>query len=46
LHAGITPELAAMNTTAGSGDHVDTVGSKVAKGELGVDEPGRLVGIH
>jgi hypothetical protein len=42
--AGLTPEMAAMRTNAGAGDYVDTVGFKVADGDLEVDEARELVG--
>jgi hypothetical protein len=42
--AGVTPEMARMKTSAGAGDYVDTVGFKVADGDLEVDEARELVG--
>lgn len=42
--AGVTPEMAAMRTEAGAGDYVDTVGFKVADGDLEVEEARDLVG--
>ncbi len=42
--AGVTPEMAATRTEAGSGDYVDTVGFKVADGDLEVEEARDLLG--
>lgn len=42
--AGITPQMAAMRTGAGANSFVDTVGFKVADGDLEVDEARELVG--
>lgn len=42
--AGVTAELASMHTEAGAGDYVDTVGFKVADGDLEVEEARDLVG--
>lgn len=42
--AGVTPEMAAIQTEAGAGDYVDTVGFKVADGDLEVEEARDLVG--
>jgi hypothetical protein len=41
--AGVTAELAAIRTEAGAGDYVDTVGFKVADGDLEVEEARDLV---
>ena len=43
---GITIEMAAMRTGAGSGGYVDTVGYQVAAGDLGLEEAGELVGVR
>lgn len=42
--AGVTPEMASTRTEAGAGDYVDTVGFKVADGDLEVEEARDLVG--
>ena len=42
--AGVTPLSARMRTSAGSGDYVDTVGFKVADGDLGPEEARDLLG--
>jgi hypothetical protein len=42
--AGVTPLAARMRTSAGSGDYVDTVGFKVADGDLEPEEARDLVG--
>jgi hypothetical protein len=42
--AGVTPDAARMRTSAGSGDYVDTVGFKVANGDLEPEEARDLVG--
>jgi hypothetical protein len=42
--AGVTPQAARMRTSAGSGDYVDTVGFKVADGDLAAEEARDLVG--
>jgi hypothetical protein len=42
--AGIAPWMAMMKTDAGSGGYVDTVGFKVANGDLEVEEARDLVG--
>lgn len=42
--AGVTPEMARTQTSAGSGDYVDTVGFKVADGDIEVEEARDLVG--
>ncbi len=41
---GITSEIAASKTGAGNGSYVDTVGYKVAAGDLGLEEACELVG--
>jgi hypothetical protein len=43
--AGITAEMAAMHTHAGSGDYLDTVAFKVAAGDIEVDEARQLLGV-
>jgi len=43
--AGVTPAMACMKTEAGAGDYVDTVGFKVADGDLEVEEARDLVGV-
>jgi hypothetical protein len=43
---GINPEMASMQTEAGNGDYVDTVGYKVAAGDLGLEEACELVGVR
>ncbi len=40
--AGLTPEQAAILTREGSGDYEDTLGFKVASGDLGLDEARRI----
>ena len=42
---GITPEMASLRTEAGNGTYVDTVGYKVAAGDLGLDEACELLGV-
>ena len=42
---GITPDMASVRTDAGSGGYVDTVGFKVAAGDLGLEEACLLLGI-
>jgi hypothetical protein len=42
--AGVTPGMARLRTSAGGGAYVDTIGFKVANGDLGVDEARELVG--
>lgn len=42
---GITPDMAAMKTEVGRGDYVDTVGFKVADGDLEAEEARDLVGV-
>jgi len=43
--AGITPEMASAVTEAGSGGYVDTIGFKVANGDLEVEEARDLLGV-
>ncbi len=43
--AGVSPELGGMRTDAGSGTYTDTVGFKVADGDLEVEEARDLVGV-
>ncbi len=45
-NAGITPEQAAMRTRAGTGEVEDTIGHKVATGDLSVEEARRIVTSH
>ncbi|MFN8159608.1 MAG: hypothetical protein U0R52_00990 [Solirubrobacterales bacterium] len=42
--AGVTPGMAATRTEAGAGDYTDTVGFKVADGDLEVEEARDIVG--
>ena len=42
---GITPDMASVRTDAGSGGYVDTVGHKVAAGDLQREEACALLGI-
>jgi hypothetical protein len=42
--AGVTPQAARLRTSAGAGDYVDTVGFKVADGDLEPEEARDLVG--
>jgi hypothetical protein len=42
---GITPDMASVRTDAGSGGYVDTVGYKVAAGDLGLADACALLGI-
>jgi hypothetical protein len=44
--AGMTPDMARIKTSAGAADYVDTVGFKVADGDLEVEEACDLVGVH
>lgn len=44
--AGVTPGVAQMKTSAGSGDYTDTVGFKVSDGDLEVEEARDLVGAY
>jgi hypothetical protein len=41
--AGITPEQAALRTTAGASDADDTLGRKLARGELSLEEARRII---
>ncbi|HYE15380.1 MAG TPA: hypothetical protein VD968_13110 [Pyrinomonadaceae bacterium] len=41
--AGLTPEQAAVRTRAGRGDYEDTVGFKVTRGDLSLEEARRIV---
>jgi hypothetical protein len=41
--AGITPEQAAMRTTAGRADYEETIGYKIMKGDLSMDEARRII---
>ena len=41
--AGITPEQAALRTTAGSSDTEDTLARKFTRGELSLEEARRLI---
>ncbi|MCA1636619.1 MAG: hypothetical protein LC802_23750 [Acidobacteria bacterium] len=41
--AGITPQQAAIRTTAGTDSSEDTLGSKLARGELSFDEARRII---
>jgi hypothetical protein len=43
--AGVTADIAATQTETGRGDYVDTVGFKVANGELEVEEARDLLGV-
>jgi hypothetical protein len=43
--AGVTADIAATKTETGRGDYVDTVGFKVANGELEVEEARDLLGV-
>lgn len=43
--AGVTPDMARMKTSAGSGDYVETVGFKVSDGDLEAEEARDLVGV-
>jgi len=43
---GITPSMASTRTKAGSGSYLDTVGYKVAVGDLGLEEACELLGVH
>lgn len=44
--AGVTPDMAATKTEVGAADYVDTVGFKVADGDLEVEEARDLVGAY
>jgi hypothetical protein len=41
--AGITPEQAAMRTTAGDANYEDTIARKVTNGDLSIDEARRVI---
>jgi len=41
--AGITPEHAAIRTTAGAGDYEETLGHKFTRGDLSIDEARRII---
>lgn len=41
--AGITPEQAALRTTAGRADYEETIGYKVTAGDLSLDEARRII---
>jgi hypothetical protein len=41
--AGITPEQAALRTSAGASDAEDTLGRKLARGELSLEEARRII---
>jgi hypothetical protein len=41
--AGITPEQAALRTTAGAADYEDTIGHKLTHGDLTFDEARRII---
>ncbi len=41
--AGITPEQAAIRTSAGSADYEDTIGYKLTHGDLSADEARRII---
>lgn len=44
--AGITPEQAALRTTAGSAGYEDTIGYKLTAGDLSFDEARRIITAH
>ena len=44
--AGITPEQAALITTAGLSARTDTVGHKVSTGEISLEEARRIITSH
>jgi len=44
--AGITPEQAALVTTAGLSSRADTVGHKVSTGEMSLEEARRIITSH
>lgn len=46
VDAGLDAEMAAMKTSAGSSDYVDTVGFKVSAGDIEVEEARELAGVH
>jgi hypothetical protein len=41
--AGITPDQAAMLTRAGTGEYEETIGYKVIKGDLSIEEARRII---
>jgi hypothetical protein len=41
--AGVTPEQAALRTSAGRAPYEETIGYKVAAGDLGLDEARRII---
>lgn len=41
--AGITPDQAAMLTRAGSASYEETIGYKIIKGDLSIDEARRII---
>jgi hypothetical protein len=41
--AGITPDQAAMLTRAGTGEYEETIGYKIIKGDLSIDEARRII---
>lgn len=41
--AGITPEQAALRTTAGASTEEDTLGGKLSRGELSLEEARRII---
>ncbi len=44
--AGITPEQAGLRTSAGAGTYEDTIGYKLTRGDLSLDEARRLITSH
>lgn len=41
--AGITPEQAALRTSAGTSSEEDTLGAKFSRGDLGLEEARRII---
>jgi hypothetical protein len=41
--AGLTPEQAALRTGAGAGGYEDTIGFKLSRGDLSLDEARRII---
>lgn len=41
--AGLTPEQAALRTSAGRGDYEETVAFKIAQGDLSLEEARRII---
>ena len=41
--AGFTPAQAALRTEAGNADYEDTIGYKIARGDLSLDEARRII---